>query len=158
MPTTTPPDLTGSAQLAAQWARIRGRLLQEVGEVEYRTWLRQMTLAGVDGNEVTLHLPTRFLRDWVREHYADRLNALWQAENPVARRVDIRVGGGAPSALAESLAPGAEPRPNPGTQHGGTAHGGIQHAGNGHGMPRADEYGDSRGNPGANIAASRGLN
>ncbi len=29
-----------------------------------------------------VRLPTRFLRDWVRSHYGDRLNALWQAENP----------------------------------------------------------------------------
>ena len=85
-------------QLAAQWARIRGRLQQDVGDVEYRTWLRHMTLAGVDGDEVTLHLPTRFMRDWVRSHYADRLNALWQSENRRVRRVDIRLGG--PAALA----------------------------------------------------------
>lgn len=97
MSTITPPDHSGPAQLAAQWARIRGRLQQDVGEVEYRTWLRQMTLAGVDGDEIALHLPTRFLRDWVREHYADRLSTLWQAENAEVRRVDIRVGGGAPA-------------------------------------------------------------
>lgn len=98
-------------QLAAQWARVRGRLQNEVGEVEYRTWLRQMTLVGVDGDEVAVHLPTRFLRDWVRSHYGDRLNALWQAENREVRRVDLRVGGGAPGAggLAESLAPAPEP-------------------------------------------------
>ena len=83
-------------RLAAQWDRVRGRLQADVGEVEYRTWLRQMTLGGVDGDEVTLHLPTRFLRDWVRGHYADKLNALWQAENHRVRRVDIRVGTLAP--------------------------------------------------------------
>lgn len=103
--------LTGSLpqvdpQLAAQWARVRGRLQAEVGEVEYRNWLRQMTLIGLDGDEVTVHLPTRFLRDWVRSHYGDRLGALWQMESPVVRRVDIRVGGAVQVAgLAESVAP-----------------------------------------------------
>jgi chromosomal replication initiator protein len=93
-------------QLAAQWARIRGRLQNEVGDVEYRTWLKQMTLAGIDGDEVVIHLPTRFLRDWVRSHYGDRLNALWQHENRQIRRVALRVGGAtAFSGLAESLAP-----------------------------------------------------
>ena len=81
------------ASMAAQWARIRGRLQSEVGDIEYRNWLRQMTLAGVDGDEVTVLLPTRFLCDWVRSRYGDRLNALWQAENPAVRRVEIRVGG-----------------------------------------------------------------
>ncbi|MBV9750098.1 MAG: chromosomal replication initiator protein DnaA [Acetobacteraceae bacterium] len=80
-------------QFTAQWARVRGRLQAEVGEVEWRTWLRQMTLAGLDGDEVTILLPTRFLRDWVRSHYADRLQDLWRAENRRVRRVDVRVGG-----------------------------------------------------------------
>ena len=96
-------------QMAAQWARIRGRLQSEVGDVEYRTWLRQMTLAGVNGDEITVHLPTRFLRDWVRSHYGDRISALWLAENKQIHSVDIRVGGAAQaiSGLAESLAPQA---------------------------------------------------
>ncbi len=78
-------------QIVAQWDRVRGKLQSEVGEIEYRTLLRQMTLAGLAGDEVTVNLPTKFLRDWVRGHYGDRLNALWQAENSQVRRVDIRV-------------------------------------------------------------------
>lgn len=100
-----------SSGLAAQWARIRDRLKADVGEVEYRTWLRQMTLAGLDGDEVTITLPTRFLRDWVRSHYGDKLTAIWQAENPAIVRVDLRVGGASQPALAESLAAGPEPEP-----------------------------------------------
>ncbi|HUD62121.1 MAG TPA: chromosomal replication initiator protein DnaA [Acetobacteraceae bacterium] len=104
---------TDMPQLAAQWARVRGRLQSEVGDVEYRNWLRQMTLAGVDGDEITVLLPTRFLCDWVRCRYGDRLNALWHAENPAVRRVDIRVGGAASPTvgLAESLAAVPEPPP-----------------------------------------------
>lgn len=96
------PPADGAPQIAAVWARIRGRLQSEVGDVEYRTWLRQMTLAGVDGDEVTVHLPTRFLRDWVRTHYGAKIEKLWQAEDSRIRRVDIRVGHGR-QAVAESL-------------------------------------------------------
>jgi chromosomal replication initiator protein len=90
--TTAEPEIVEMPQLAVQWTRIRGRLQAEVGEVEYRTWLRQMNLAGLDGDEVTVNLPTRFLRDWVSTRYGDRLRAMWQSENPSVRRVDIRVG------------------------------------------------------------------
>jgi chromosomal replication initiator protein len=86
-----PSSPSSATQLAEVWARIRGRLKEEVGEVEYRTWLRQMTLAAVQGEEATILLPTRFLRDWVRGHYGDRLRALWQAELPSIRRLDFRV-------------------------------------------------------------------
>lgn len=114
--------LAPAPQLAECWARIRGRLREEVGEVEYRTWLRQMTLAGIDGEEAVVLLPTRFLRDWVRGHYGDRLRALWMQENVGIRRIDVRVApnarlvveGGdeqqAEGGLAETLAP---PRPEP---------------------------------------------
>ena len=80
--TVIEPNLMDMPQLQTQWARIRGRLQSEVGDVEYRNWLRQMTLAGIDGDEITVLLPTRFLADWVRSRYGDRLNALWQSENP----------------------------------------------------------------------------
>ena len=78
-----------------------------------------MTLAGLDGDEITVHLPTRFLRDWVRSHYGDRISAFWFAENKQVRSVDIRVGGaiqpisGQPiSGLAESLSPAPLPPQN----------------------------------------------
>ena len=98
----TPEDL------ASQWARVRDRLKADVGEIEYRTWLRQMTLAGIDGDEVTIHLPTRFLRDWVRTHYGEKLSAMWRSESTLVRHVELRVGAAsaAPVALAESLSAG----------------------------------------------------
>jgi chromosomal replication initiator protein len=109
---TAEPEITGvlqisSQQISSQWTKIKGRLQAEVGDVEYRTWLRQMTLAGLDGDEITVNLPTRFLRDWVSTRYGDRLRVLWQSENPEIRRVDIRVGAAlsAPATPQES-APG----------------------------------------------------
>jgi chromosomal replication initiator protein len=89
-------------QVATQWARIRGRLQAEVGDVEYRTWLRQMTLAGIEDEEVTVLLPSRFLRDWVRSHYGEKITRLWQEENPRIREVSIRVDR-TRTGLAESV-------------------------------------------------------
>jgi len=109
-------------QLAESWARVRGRLREDVGEVEYRTWLKQMVLEGIEGDEAVVLLPTRFLRDWVRGHYGDRLRVLWQQEIPAIRRVEVRVAAGArstpgeaaagaaPEGLAETLAPRPDPR------------------------------------------------
>jgi chromosomal replication initiator protein len=103
--TTTETEIVDMPQLAVQWTRIRTRLQVEVGEVEYRNWLRQMALGSLDGDEVTVTLPTRFLRDWVSTRYGNRLRALWQAENPDIRRVDIRVGDAvsAPTPLGENM-------------------------------------------------------
>ena len=108
-------------QFAAQWTRIRGRLQREVGDVEYRSWLRNMTLGGIDGDEVTIHLPSGFMRDYVRNNYANRLNDLWQEEDCGIRRVDIRVGSVATlarpepgdAAPPEPALPASEPRAEP---------------------------------------------
>ncbi len=78
--------------LGAHWSRICARLQSEVGEVEYRTWLRQIRLGEAEGDEIVLLLPTRFLRDWVRNQYGDRLGALWHAEVPSIRRVELQLG------------------------------------------------------------------
>ena len=113
MSATEGGEIVESTQIAAQWARIRGRLHSEVGDVEYRTWLRQMTLVGTEADEITVHLPTRFLRDWVSARYGARLNALWQTENPKIRRVDLRVGGSVVIPAGEPVASGSmnhEPR------------------------------------------------
>jgi chromosomal replication initiator protein len=110
--TTTEPEIVERPLLTAQWARVRVRLQTEVGEAEYRTWLRQMALSGIDGDEVTVTLPTRFLRDWVTSRYSDQIRKLWQAENPAVRRVDVRVGAAAQIAIraAESRSAASEPK------------------------------------------------
>ena len=125
----------------AQWVRIRSRLQSEVGDVDYRNWLRQMSWAGIDGDEATVLLPTRFLRDWVRTHYGEKITTLWQQENPAIRRVDIRVGksraGDAPETapwgdergncgLAESLAPPPAPPPIPQSARAAGHAGGVR--------------------------------
>ncbi|MCE2762834.1 MAG: chromosomal replication initiator protein DnaA, partial [Acetobacteraceae bacterium] len=96
------------AAWAEAWARIRAKLREEVGDVEFRSWLRQMTLASVDGDEATITLPTRFLRDWVSSHYGDRLRSLWQQENAAIRRVDLRVAANGRAATAEPAENGAQ--------------------------------------------------
>jgi len=107
-----------------QWAKVRSKLQLEVGDVEYRTWLKQVALSGIAGDEVTLVLPTRFLRDWVSKEYGDLITALWQAENPAIRRIELRAqphagaaGGTAPNLgepthtmHASTQAPKPEPR------------------------------------------------
>jgi chromosomal replication initiator protein len=102
--------------MTEQWSRVRARLQAEVGDVEYRTWLKQVAFAGIAGDEVTVVLPTRFLRDWVNKEYGELLTALWQVENPAIRRVEFRTAaasrGAAPN-LAEpaAAAPGAAAAP-----------------------------------------------
>lgn len=83
-----------TALLEATWVRIRDRLKTEVGEVEYRTWLQQIVLGPVEEDEIVLFLPSRFLRDWVRSQYGERLQTLWRQESKVIQRVELQVRKG----------------------------------------------------------------
>jgi chromosomal replication initiator protein len=78
-------------QCEGEWLRILGQLKAEVGEAAYRNWLLPMNLDRVDDGKAIILAPTRLLRDWVTTHYADRLLALWHAENDQVTRVSVVV-------------------------------------------------------------------
>ena len=88
----TLPASTLDGPLAAQWQRVRARLRDEFGEAAYRSWLSSLSLADIAGGTVRIEVPTRFLRDWVVAHYADRIRALWSGENKEVGTVEIVVG------------------------------------------------------------------
>ena len=90
-------------KLAAQWARIRGRLRAEYGEAAYRSWLKPMTLVGVEGRRVRISVPTRFMCDWIESQYIERLNDLWTIEGTSIKGVDLFVSGGGATASGASL-------------------------------------------------------
>jgi chromosomal replication initiator protein len=108
--------LAAETELAAQWGRICRRLQAEIGELEYRSWLRNAALGRREGDEVTLLFPSRFVRDWVRRHYGERLTTLWQEEDPEIRDVIL---------LVQSAPPAASRGAPSGTAHGGAAQGGA---------------------------------
>jgi chromosomal replication initiator protein len=87
------------------WSRVLGRLRRELGETAFRSYFRQMTVDRVAGGEGVVAVPTRFLRNWVATHYADRLLAAWRSENRAVNRVsfivDPRHGGAEPAPAAK---------------------------------------------------------
>ncbi|MEI6558257.1 MAG: DnaA/Hda family protein, partial [Rhodospirillaceae bacterium] len=77
--------------LEQQWQRVRARLRDEVGETAFRSWLKPLALGGLTGGDITILVPTRFMRDWVLTHYADRIRGFWAAENPQVQAIDLSV-------------------------------------------------------------------
>ncbi|MGE0095813.1 MAG: chromosomal replication initiator protein DnaA [Alphaproteobacteria bacterium] len=90
-------DRRNDAEIRAEWARVRGRLRAEFGEATYRSWLKPLTLKDVDGGCVSVSVPTRFVRDWVAQNYADRITAVWNQLNTDVRRIEIVVDATRPS-------------------------------------------------------------
>ncbi|MBY0509807.1 MAG: chromosomal replication initiator protein DnaA, partial [Rhodospirillaceae bacterium] len=87
----------------AEWDRVKTRLKQEFGESAFKSWVTPITAATVRDGEVELSVPTRFMRDWITTHYAERIRALWNGENPSVRKVTLKVEA-ARNAAAEAAA------------------------------------------------------
>ena len=97
----------------AAWGRVVGQLKDEVGDTAYRSWLQSLRVERIAEGEAVVAAPTRFLRNWVATHYADRLLALWRIENPAVFRISLivdpqiaaRASEGGPGALAAGSDP-----------------------------------------------------
>ncbi len=58
------------------------RLKNEIGPGSYRTWLEKAAFVGIEDGEATISLPSKFIADYVRANYLDRLTTFWGADNP----------------------------------------------------------------------------
>ena len=85
-------NLSVHSDANALWAEIRGNLRTEFGDAVYNSWLKPLSLSGVAEGRVMITVPTRFMRDWVRTHYADRIRTLWMGYDPGLRVIDIEIG------------------------------------------------------------------
>jgi chromosomal replication initiator protein len=77
--------------VADDWNRVLRRLRGDLGESQFRSWFQEIHVERVEDGEGVVSVPTRFLRNWVETHYADKLLAAWRAENPAVRRLTIVV-------------------------------------------------------------------
>ncbi len=87
-----------------RWSRVKSRLRSSVGEDIYSSWFARMDLEGVNGQNVHLTVPTKFLRSWIQTHYADRVLSCWQAELPDIHHIDLTVR----TAATRSVTPAKE--------------------------------------------------
>jgi len=60
-----------------QWERVQDILRNEIGDSAFRNWLQPVSIVEAKDGEVSLGVPTRFIRDWVTNHYGERIRELW---------------------------------------------------------------------------------
>ncbi|MFT6571690.1 MAG: chromosomal replication initiator protein, partial [Sphingomonas echinoides] len=98
------------------WAVVRAHLRESAGARLFDQWLKPMTLLpSLDEGAVRLALPSAFMTNWVRNHYADRLLQEFRAVLPTVRRVSIETGSAtaapAPAVLTVDSLPAAVEAP-----------------------------------------------
>ncbi|MFQ5533818.1 MAG: chromosomal replication initiator protein DnaA [Sphingomonadales bacterium] len=77
--------------LDEQWRRVKARLRSEFGDATFNSWLKPLHWAGLRDGRATIAVPTRFMRDWVLSHYAERIRELLPQENPAVDSIEIVV-------------------------------------------------------------------
>ncbi len=106
----------GMSKLARAWGRVRANLRRSAGARVFDQWLAPVALAeGEDSVDVRLTLPSAFMTNWVKSHYADRLLHEFRAVLPGVRSVaiDTVARAAAPVVLAAPVAAATAPTPTP---------------------------------------------
>ena len=92
--------------MAKAWTTVRAHLRESAGVRLFDQWLKPMELvAGSDGESVRLALPSAFMTNWVRNHYADRLLQEFRALLPDVRSVSIETRSATPTPKVLSAEP-----------------------------------------------------
>lgn len=96
---------------AKAWTRVRGNLRLSAGQRLFDQWLKPIVLIdGGDVETVRLGLPSPFMTNWVKGHYAERLLMEFRALLPQVRSVSVEtVTRDVRELAAEAETPSAPP-------------------------------------------------
>jgi chromosomal replication initiator protein len=108
MSSDNPPSPVPPSNIETEWRDICARLRGEVGDAAWQSWLKPMAVKLFENGRVRFAVPTRFMRDWVLDNYADRIARMWREVNSAVVGLDVQV-------QAERSAPPLRaPAPKPG--------------------------------------------
>ncbi|MBN8811797.1 MAG: chromosomal replication initiator protein DnaA [Sphingomonas sp.] len=78
------------AAVAKAWSHVRANLRRSAGQRLFDQWLKPVVLIeGSNAEVVRLGLPSAFMTQWVKNHYAERLLLEFRGQIPAVRNVSI---------------------------------------------------------------------
>jgi len=73
------------------WQRSLSVLRAEIGEATFKSWFKNIQFGEFKNSQLYLYVPTRFMRDWIDSHYAERILTLLLRESKEIKSVVIEV-------------------------------------------------------------------
>ena len=55
------------------WPLLKRNIKKIVGDTAYNNWFKQLSFISIENTTITLSVPTKFLRDWIVNNYADKV-------------------------------------------------------------------------------------
>jgi chromosomal replication initiator protein len=83
--------LDPNPEIQKVWTAVYKKLRQEYGEAVFRSWLKPIKLQAYYQGTLELAVPTRFMRDWIQNHYHDRIADLARENCEQIARIQIVV-------------------------------------------------------------------
>ncbi len=108
---TTTLATTNTLNMKDQWHRITQRLKGELGDDLFNSWFARMDAEEVGNNQLTVSVPTRFLRSWIENHYLSKLHKVAESEFGPLESVQVRVRIQGEASRANGQVPVDAPRP-----------------------------------------------
>ena len=87
------------------FAQVKSALKKELGETAWRSWISPVEFVSFSNGLLETSVPTRFIRDWVKTHYAERIKSLWQQQIGSPCRLDMTVQSAARKGAAVAANP-----------------------------------------------------
>ena len=69
-----------TSEILSAWGVAYKSMRDEFGEGVYRSWLKPMELQAYYEGTLEISVPTRFMRDWIQEHYSGQILSLCQKQ------------------------------------------------------------------------------
>ncbi|MEM9732894.1 MAG: chromosomal replication initiator protein DnaA [Pseudomonadota bacterium] len=93
---------TVSAGDVQKWERVQAQLKARLGPEAYASWFGRCRLETISKSQLTISVPTTFLKSWIKTHYSTILLTLWQKQAEDIMRVDVVVRSAVRSANSET--------------------------------------------------------
>ena len=77
----TKKNSTNLSEMQAQWVTVRGKIRQKIGDAQFTSWIKMLTLEDYEDHKVTLSVPSSFIRTRIIEQYLDIIKSYWYVQN-----------------------------------------------------------------------------
>ena len=69
------------SEIQAQWVTVRGKIRRKIGDAQFASWIKLLTLEDYSDQKVTLSVPSSFIRTRIIEQYLDIIKSYWYVQN-----------------------------------------------------------------------------
>ena len=76
-------------EIQAQWATVRGRIRQKIGDAQFKSWIKIISLKECVDGKIILSVPSAFIRTRIIEQYLDIIKSYWLVQNLKVNDIEI---------------------------------------------------------------------